>query len=98
MGCMIDRFHVTTCILMSSVPAALGVFLFWGFSGSATGLSLLYIFCVVYGFFAGAYTSAWPGVIRLVLSKQQAAEPNMIFGFLALGKTSVGGCNHSILQ
>ncbi|KAM7223845.1 Major facilitator superfamily domain containing protein [Rhypophila decipiens] len=61
MGWLIDRLHVTTCILVSTVGATLGSFLLWGFS---TNLPVLYVFCVVYGVFAGSFTSAWPGIMR----------------------------------
>ena len=41
MGMLIDRFHVTTAIQLSTVGAAISDFLFWGFS---TDLPLLYVF------------------------------------------------------
>lgn len=67
MGWLIDRLHVTTCILVSTVGATLGTLLLWGFS---TSLPVLYLFCVVYGVFAGSFTSAWPGIMR-DMTKQQ---------------------------
>lgn len=64
MGFMTDRLHVTTCIMISTVGAVVGVFLFWGF---ATNLALLYSFCVIYGLFAGSYVSTWPGIMKQVV-------------------------------
>ncbi|KAK3313540.1 major facilitator superfamily domain-containing protein [Apodospora peruviana] len=61
MGSLIDRWHVTTCILVSTIGATLGTFLLWGFS---MNLPVLYIFCLVYGLFAGSFTSTWPGIMR----------------------------------
>ncbi|KAL2016742.1 hypothetical protein VTK56DRAFT_3131 [Thermocarpiscus australiensis] len=61
MGSLIDRFDTTTCFLVSTVGATLGTFLLWGLS---VNLPVLYLFCVVYGLFAGSYTSAWPGIMR----------------------------------
>ncbi|KAM7202137.1 major facilitator superfamily transporter [Naviculisporaceae sp. PSN 640] len=61
MGWLIDKLHVTTCILLSTVGATLGTFILWGFADS---LPVLYLFCVVYGLFAGSFTSAWPGIMR----------------------------------
>ncbi|KAK3944579.1 MFS monocarboxylate transporter [Diplogelasinospora grovesii] len=61
MGVLIDRLHVTTCILVSTVGATSGIFLLWGFS---TTLPMLYTFCIVYGLFAGSFTSTWPGIMR----------------------------------
>jgi MFS family permease len=83
MGTLIDRYHVTTCILISTLGATLGVFLLWGFT---TSLPLLYIFCVVYGLFAGSFSSTWTGVIRLVQGKSTNADAGMVFGFLAFGR------------
>ncbi|KAH6884797.1 major facilitator superfamily domain-containing protein [Thelonectria olida] len=65
MGFLSDRVHVTTCFLISAVGTTIGTFFLWGFS---TNLAVLYIYCIMYGFFAGSYTSAWPGVMRQVSS------------------------------
>ncbi|KAL7916267.1 major facilitator superfamily domain-containing protein [Trichoderma velutinum] len=92
MGVFVDRFHPTTCIMISTVGTVIGTFLLWGF---ATNMALLYVFCVIYGFFAGSYTSTWTGVIKQVTPKpsQQgtanagaAFDPVMIFGYLAAGR------------
>ncbi|KAK7962309.1 uncharacterized protein PG986_003134 [Apiospora aurea] len=66
MGSLTDRLHVTTCILLSTVGAVLCVFLVWGLASS---LPALYAFCLLYGLFAGSYTSAWPGIMRAVMEK-----------------------------
>lgn len=99
MGGLIDRVHVTTCFLISSMGAAAGVFMLWGFSSS---LPVLYVFAVVYGVFAGAFSSAWPGIMREVTRprpepaggvtageedrQRQRGDPSMVFAFLALGR------------
>lgn len=88
MGWFIDRFHVTTCIMLSTIGATLGVLLLWGLSSS---LPLLYFFCVVYGFFAGSYSSAWPGIMKDIVSKGERIgggyiDPTMVFGWLAAGR------------
>ncbi|KAK0630770.1 major facilitator superfamily domain-containing protein [Bombardia bombarda] len=99
MGSLIDRIHVTTCILVSTLGTVAGTFLLWGFSAS---LPLLYVFCIVYGLFAGSFTSAWPGIMREVARQQREeredgdgsggdnakapADPTMVFAFLALGR------------
>ncbi|KAL7963098.1 major facilitator superfamily domain-containing protein [Trichoderma compactum] len=92
MGVFVDRFHPTTCIMISTVGTVIGTFLLWGF---ATNMAVLYIFCVIYGFFAGSYTSTWTGVIKQVTSKPSqpgtanagsAFDPVIIFGYLAAGR------------
>ncbi|KAB5515445.1 MFS monocarboxylate transporter [Coniochaeta sp. 2T2.1] len=91
MGGLIDRFDVTTCILISTAGATAGTFLLWGMAGS---LPVLYVFCVVYGLFAGSFTSAWPGIMKEVAKKGEeqgeerggAVDPSMVFAFLAAGR------------
>jgi MFS family permease len=88
MGWFIDRLHVTTCILLSTIGTTISVFVIWGLSSS---LGLLYFFCIVYGLFAGSFTSAWPGIMKEISLKGQSSnqgyvDPSMVFGFLAAGR------------
>lgn len=69
MGLLVDRLHATTCLLISSIGAAVGTLLFWGF---AINLGVLYVFCAMYGLFAGSYTSAWAGVMKQMSSRADA--------------------------
>jgi MFS family permease len=83
MGAFIDRFHVTTCAMISSVGATIGIFLFWGL---ATNLPLLYVFCIIYGFFAGSFSTTWAGIIQHIRSRVESADAGLIFAFLAFGR------------
>ncbi|KAL4886502.1 MFS general substrate transporter [Aspergillus karnatakaensis] len=83
MGAIVDKLDVTLCILVSTVGSTLGVFLVWGFSMS---LAPLYVFSVIYGLFAGSYTSTWPGIMRSVVRKESSAESSMVFACLAAGR------------
>jgi Arabinose efflux permease len=83
MGAIIDKLDVTLCILISTVGSSIGVFLIWGFSVS---LAPLFIFSIVYGLFAGSYTSTWPGIMREVVHKKPSAESSMVFACLAAGR------------
>jgi MFS family permease len=97
MGSLIDRLEVTTCLWVSTVGATVGTFLIWGFS---VNLPVLYLFCVVYGLFAGSYSSAWPGVMTDITKRGahdaaaegngnehgKTADPSMVFAFLAMGR------------
>ncbi|KAI0102072.1 major facilitator superfamily domain-containing protein [Nemania sp. FL0031] len=88
MGYFIDKLHVTTCIILSTIGATLSVLVIWGLSSS---LGLLYFFCIAYGLFAGSFTSAWPGIMRDMTQKAQNSskgpvDPNMVFGFLCAGR------------
>ncbi|KAK8064868.1 hypothetical protein PG994_007506 [Apiospora phragmitis] len=71
MGSLTDRLHVTTCLLVSTAGATLCVLLVWGLASSLPGL---YAFCLLYGLFAGSYTSAWPGIMRAVMEKAAASD------------------------
>ncbi|KAJ5626742.1 hypothetical protein N7528_004169 [Penicillium herquei] len=83
MGAIIDKLDVTICIVVSTIGSTLGVFLIWGFSMS---LAPLFIFSIVYGLFAGSYTSTWPGIMRDVVRKKASAESSMVFACLAAGR------------
>lgn len=83
MGAVVDKWHVTNCILISTVGSTIGVFIVWGFSVS---LPPLYIFSLIYGLFAGSFTSTWPGIMRDVKKKRDNADPSMIFACLAAGR------------
>ncbi|KAM0230279.1 hypothetical protein ACHAP5_011402 [Fusarium lateritium] len=92
MGLIADKWHVTTCIFLSTIGAVLATFLLWGFAGQMT---VLYIFCVFYGLFAGAFSGTWPGVSRQIAystqhqgapSEDLSYDPVMITGFLIAGR------------
>lgn len=86
MGPMTDKLEVTKCIVISSVGATIGVLLIWGFS---TSLPILYMFCVVYGLFAGSWTAIWPGIMREVSISApfaHALDPMVVYGWLCVGR------------
>lgn len=72
-GWLIDRFHVTTCVMVSTIGVTLGTFLLWGFT---TSIPMLYIYCVSYGLFAGSYSTTWTGVMREVSGKDMMGTPS----------------------
>ncbi|KAJ6442392.1 major facilitator superfamily transporter protein [Purpureocillium lavendulum] len=92
MGSLTDHLHVTTCLLVSATGAALGTFLLWGF---ATSLPVLFVYCIIYGLFAGSYTSAWTGIMQQISSEPVAGgaggggatfDPTMVLGVLSTGR------------
>ena len=83
LGGLTDRMHVTSVISISSIGAALAVFLIWGF---AINLPVLCLFSLVYGFFAGGYTSTWTGILSELKKKDDRVEVSLIFGVLAAGR------------
>lgn len=83
LGSLIDRLHVTTVVLISAIGTTLSVFLLWGFAAS---LPLLCIFSLVYGLFAGGFTSTYTGVIKEIRKTDERAEAGLVFGMLAAGR------------
>ncbi|KAF3354661.1 Heat shock 70 kDa protein [Verticillium dahliae VDG1] len=87
MGHMVDRLPVGHCLLVSSIGAAVGCLMLWGF---ASNLPVLYVFCAVYGLLAGSYTSAWPGVMTSIVEREKGqgrgVDPILVFGCLASGR------------
>ncbi|KAF2035087.1 MFS general substrate transporter [Setomelanomma holmii] len=83
MGMATDRFHVTNCLLVSSLGSAIGVFLLWGFS---TSLAPLYIFSIVYGGFAGCQSSAWSAITRNTIERKRSVDSGMVWACLSAGK------------
>lgn len=72
-GWLIDCFHVTTCVMLSTIGATLGTFLLWG---CAYNKPLIYIYCVSYGLSAGSYSTTWTGVMREISGKDRLKTPS----------------------
>ncbi|KAF2739745.1 MFS general substrate transporter [Polyplosphaeria fusca] len=83
LGSLNDHFPVTLAILISSLGSALAVFFFWGFASHVT---LLTIFSITYGFFAGGFSSTWSGVLTDLKQQSPALDTGFIFGLLAGGR------------
>lgn len=82
-GSLTDRLHVTSVILISTIGATLSVFLLWGLAAS---LPLLCIFSLIYGLFAGGFSSTWTGIIKEVKKTDERADAGLILGLLAAGR------------
>ncbi|KAI1455790.1 MFS general substrate transporter [Annulohypoxylon moriforme] len=74
----------TTVILISSLGSALPVFLLWGLGGHQ--VAVLVVFTLLYGFFAGGFSSTWSGIQRELRSRDGAADTGLIFGMLLGGR------------
>ncbi|KAJ5671477.1 hypothetical protein N7507_000604 [Penicillium longicatenatum] len=83
MGFLSDRYHCTTCILISTVGTILAVFFLWGF---AMNIPILYLFCVAYGLLAGGYTATWAGVAEEIGRANPAADVSVIYPFMEFGR------------
>ncbi|KAL7926456.1 major facilitator superfamily domain-containing protein [Trichoderma austrokoningii] len=97
MGTLVDRYHVTTCVLISTAGSVFGVLLLWGLGSN---IGILYVFSLAYGLFAGSFTTSWPGIMRHVVKvateRDSAGEvdgvgaskydPLMVIAFLSIGR------------
>ncbi|KAJ9202047.1 hypothetical protein DTO166G4_267 [Paecilomyces variotii] len=86
-GFLVDQWDVTTVMLFSTVGATASVVFLWGFSGLA---AILCTFSCLYGFFAGSFSSIWPGIMRETTAKHYSAEPGLVYALLVAGR-GVGG-------
>ncbi|KAF7594228.1 hypothetical protein BBP40_009779 [Aspergillus hancockii] len=82
-GYLADRYHVTTCILISTIGAVVSTFLIWGLSVS---LAPLYLFCIVYGCTGGSFSSSWSATSAEVRRVHPSADLSMVFAFLETGR------------
>lgn len=98
-GSLGDHYSASTVVLISSVGSAIGVFIFWGLSGQ---LALLLIFAIVYGFFAGGFSSTWSGVLKEVKGGDERIETGVVLGLLlggrGIGNTISGPISGALLE
>lgn len=82
-GLLVDRLHITTVMLISSLGAAVSVILLWGL---ATSNPVLCIFSIMYGIFAGGFSACWAGIIKAIRVQNPEADSSTIFGLIAAGR------------
>jgi predicted MFS family arabinose efflux permease len=82
-GLLIDRYRLSTVILVSALGSAASAFLLWGF---AVSQSILYLFAVTWGIFAGGYTATWTGCATKIQKEAPETEIAVIMGLMAAGR------------
>ncbi|KID96952.1 Major facilitator superfamily domain, general substrate transporter, partial [Metarhizium majus ARSEF 297] len=85
-GVLGDRISAMTVILISSFGSAVPVFLLWGLSRHFANMI---VFVLVYGFFAGGFSSTWSSMMREIKRDDASSDTAVIFGML-LGGRGVG--------
>jgi MFS family permease len=86
----------TTVTAISAISSALAVFLLWGLTSQGS-MALLVLFSIIFGFFAGGYSSTWGGIINELeheaAQNNEAIDLGMLYGLLngARGIGFVGG-------
>lgn len=85
LGILVDRYHVSVAITVSTIGSIIAAFVFWGLTNSQ---AMLYLFAILWGAFAGAFTATWTGSVVAI----RRSEPNenvdigIVIGLLAAGK------------
>lgn len=82
-GLLIDRYHISTVLLVSSLGSALSVLFVWGF---AVSQPILFIFALTYGVFAGGYASTWTGCASDIRREAGGGEKAVMVGTIAAGR------------
>lgn len=83
---------ISTVCLLSALGACLSTFFFWGLASPEKrgGIALLALFSIVYGFFAGGYSSTWGGIVkelsREAESFNEPIDTALMFGLLNGGR------------
>ena len=85
-GFLNDQLSPTTVILLSSLGSTISVLVFWGLS---SGIALLSVFAIFYGFFAGGFSSTYPGILHEMRREDSNVDTGLIMGLL-LGGRGVG--------
>lgn len=83
LGSLGDRFGASMVVLIASLGGTLPVFLLWGLSFH---IASLVSFVLLYGFFAGSFSSTWPSIMRELSSTESGNDTSVIFGFLLGGR------------
>jgi MFS family permease len=90
-GFISDNRHLslsaTSTTFVSAIASGLAAFLLWGLANpTANSISLLVLFSVIYGFFAGGYSATWGGIIKEMekeaADRNEAIDTGMVYGLL----------------
>lgn len=97
-GFLVDRMHITNVILLLSAGSGIAVFFAWGFASSFASLCG---FAIVYGIFAGGWSSTWVGISLEIRKDTPLADLSVLWGFAAaargIGSVASGPISESLL-
>ncbi|KAF6514527.1 hypothetical protein HZS61_005661 [Fusarium oxysporum f. sp. conglutinans] len=98
-GMLGDKFSATKAVTIASIGSALPIWLLWGLS---LDLANLVVFVIVYGFFAGGFSSTWSNMSTDIQKDDSAADSALIFGMLmggrGIGFVTAGPLSGALLQ
>ena len=84
-GTLVDRFHVTVAISVSTIGQMIAVFIFWGLS---TSQIMLYFFALLFGCFGGGFSATWSGCVNALQRQEPSGhiDSGLIVSLMAAGK------------
>ncbi|KAF5981272.1 monocarboxylate transporter [Fusarium bulbicola] len=98
-GMLGDKFSATKAVTIASIGSALPIWLLWGLS---LDLANLVVFVIIYGFFAGGFSSTWSNMSTDIQKDDSAADSALIFGMLmggrGIGFVTAGPLSGALLQ
>jgi MFS family permease len=86
------RLSLSTVIMISASGSCLPTLFLWGFAspGSTSGIALVALFVIIYGFFAGGYSSTWGGMVIEMSAEaeahDEAIDTALVYGLLNAGR------------
>lgn len=86
LGGLVDRFHVSVAISVSTIGQVFAIFIFWGFTSSQ---GMLYAFALIWGLFGGGFPATWSGYAHAMKRGDAASgvlDNGMVVALMAAGK------------
>ena len=82
-GAIVDRFHVTTAILMATLGSMLAIFVFWGLTQSQ---AMLYVFVIIWGLTGGGFAATWAGCANAIRKSGHDVDTGLVISLLCASK------------
>ncbi len=82
-GRLVDRYHVSWAILVSTVGSTIAVFGFWG---CGTQTAMLYVFAILWGLFGAGYPGHWTGCASDMRRTFPNVNTGLVISLLCAGK------------
>ena len=90
-GRLVDRFHATIAILISTVGAMVADPIFWGF---ATNQAMLYVFSILWGMTGAGFPGSWTVCVNDMRRSSGNIDTGLVLSLMCAGKgigSVVGG-------
>ena len=82
-GRLVDRYHVSWAILMTTLGSTVAVFVFWG---CGTHEAMLYVFAILFGLFGTGYPGHWTGCAHDIRRTYPNSDTGLVISLLCAGK------------